>query len=602
MIYTNGAGVEQGYINGSSFDMAFGANQDNRFELQLPKLEHCCEGSSRVYVENTDIGGIVDEIHVSSDDELIRYSGRSFYGVLESKVLYPKTYYGELNSVLAEIISDLKLDGLFNASNIDSGISIVGYEFTNYVKGYSAIIEMLQSVEAKLILQATAKGIKISAKRQIDYSTDEYSDEQYSISIKQAFNKVNHLIVVKKDENDIIERTIHLFVNENDGIQPYSTIDIPLCDADYILDERNKVFFDNDEYSDILEASGGVTYNYVVLSKQPSNWRSNIDSFYVLDDEGNFKPLSLENDYSYTALSSQPSDWKNNYGSYFEKNSSTGDFSSVGGNIKTTYTLLKKKPNQWTKAYKDYFEYYSDGVNESYNAVSSVAKQKYVKQKKKPSDWENNFDNYYSKNKQGKYVNVIPVGAPKWQSNTYYKKIKNRSYELLKKKPFDWDKNFKSYYYKKNGAYYSVKGANPPSWKANRFYTKTTYYVAPKWQSGKYYNKKVYDATAPTFVSGKFYQRTTKYIVPSFKPNFYYKQIEDNYTQLVAEGIRYLNEILSIEKLDVDLQSDNGHDVGDAITGAEKTTGVSITQQIIAKRYSLNSNGQYDESYEMGVL
>lgn len=601
MIFTNAKGVEQGYINASSFEMAFGANQDNGFELQLSKLEHCCEGNSLIYVENTDIGGVVDEIYVSSDSELLSYKGRSFYGVLQSKILSPKAYYGELNSVLGEIINDLGLNNLFMASADNSGITIVGYEFTDYMKGYTAIIEMLQSVETKLILQSSAKGVKISAMRQIDYSTDEYSDEQYSLSVNQSFNKINHLVILKKDENGAIERTIHLFVNENGGIQPYSNSNTPLKDKDYILDQSNQVFFGNAEYCDILEASGGVTYNYVVLSKQPVNWNSKIENFFELDDEGNFKPLSLDSKSSYAALTSQPSDWNNNFASYFEKSLSTGEYVGVEGNIKSAYVLLKAQPSKWSQNYEDYFEYYSDGLTESYNAVSSINQDKYIKQTKKPSDWNENFNKYYSKNKQGKYVEVIAVGAPKWQSNTYYKKIKNRTYELLTSKPFDWDKNYKSYYYKKNGTHYNVEGANPPTWKANRYYTKATYHVAPKWQSGKYYQKKS-DATAPAFVSGKYFKKTSEYIVPAFKPGCYYEQVEDNYAQIVDEGIKYLNEVLSIEKLDIDITSESGHDVGDTITGVEKTTGITVTQQIIAKRYSLNSNGEFEESYEMGVL
>lgn len=604
LIYTNGLGIPQGLIKPSYFDEIYGLNTENTFELHIPKEYHCCEKNSLIFSQNSDIGGIIDEITVSTTDSEISYKGRTWAGILNSKIIEPPDnddYYevsGEANSVLSELIRFLNLDKLFIASKINSEIEINHYQF-RYESAYDGIVKMLNEYGAKLLISKTKEGVLLYAAPVIDYSQDYEFNSNNDYSLTKSYNLVNHLICLGQGE--MADRAvIHLFTNKNGGIMKYATKDIPLQDSDYILDKSQQRLYGIDEVTRVYDYSGAeISYNYIPLTSQPSKWDKNFKNYFIEEeDKDGYRLVEEETEDVYTALSSVPSNWNKKYSNYFYL--SEDDYKSVEGIENKEYILLIDKPKKWSKKYGEYYEYISDGVEGDFKKISGVLKYKYLYQTEKPTDWDTDFSDYFYKNKKGKYVSVEAQGAPPFEQKKYYKKKSNGRYELLTVAPSDWNKNYQNYHIKKNDRYYSVEGAYAPKWKAKKYFTKQSYYVAPKFKAKYYYKLKV-KTNAPKFESGKYYSKSANIIIPAFVPNKFFKQVEDRYAVLVREAIEHLKELREVQDINISVDNEISYEIGDIVGADFKMHNISAMQPIVSKRIYYNSDLKiFESSYNVG--
>jgi hypothetical protein len=160
---------------------------------------------------------------------LVVYGGRTWHGILESKVIEPDSgedYFivsGEANQVLQTLIERLGLDDLFEASSEDSGLNISSYQFNRYVKGYTGIRKMLKTVSGKLHFVFEEGQMVISALPIVDYSQDdEFDSDQIKFVIEKNYRPVNHLICLGRGE--LAEReVIHLYVDTEGTISTVQT-------------------------------------------------------------------------------------------------------------------------------------------------------------------------------------------------------------------------------------------------------------------------------------------------------------------------------------------------------------------------------------------
>lgn len=218
LIYTDERRQDVGVLKDYTFDLAFGSDE-NDFELTLDAKNHCCTPDCLLYIENTEYGGIVDGLGVVTNDNNLSYKGRTWHGVLASKIIAPRTVSGEANEVLGALLEDLGLTNLFVASNEESGLMIESYSFKQYVDAYSGIKKMLESVNGKMKFLFSGGMVAVSALRAVDYSKDEQFDsEQVEMSIEKTFNTVNHLICVEKQDAEDKKGlpTVHLY-KDTDG-------------------------------------------------------------------------------------------------------------------------------------------------------------------------------------------------------------------------------------------------------------------------------------------------------------------------------------------------------------------------------------------------
>lgn len=221
LIYTDANRIDQGVFSAYAFDLSFGA-ADNDFEVTL-SADYALDSGAYVYVENTEYGGIVDYVKASTDGATVTYGGRTWHGILNSKVLEPDTgddyliVSGEANGILAAMIDRMGLSGLFSADSASSGITISRYQFYRYCKGYDGLTAMLAANNAKLQISWTGRNAVLAAAPVADYTDAGVDRDVAKLSIEQHYTKVNHLVCLGAGE--LAEREVlHLYADKNGDI------------------------------------------------------------------------------------------------------------------------------------------------------------------------------------------------------------------------------------------------------------------------------------------------------------------------------------------------------------------------------------------------
>lgn len=244
LIYMNGSKEDIGVMKDYTFDLAFGADE-NDFECTINSNNHCCGGGYYLYIEGTEYGGIIDDIEVDTDANEVVYHGRTWHGFLDSKCILPlksgeksttdvilKTsdaagttlinkyliVSGEANKVLAWLIGRLGIESLFAASTENSGIQVTAFQFDRYCMAYEGICKMLKAAGAKLKVHFSEGTAVLEAVKIVDYSKDEQFDSnQISLKIKKYYHPLNHLICLGKGELDA-RQIIHLYADKSGNI------------------------------------------------------------------------------------------------------------------------------------------------------------------------------------------------------------------------------------------------------------------------------------------------------------------------------------------------------------------------------------------------
>ena len=243
-------GVIQDYV----LDLAFGSDENN-FECIVDQKNHCCETGFFLYFEGSEYGGIIDSISVDTDKSEVTYSGRTWHGILDSKVLEPdagQDYLictGEANAVIGTLLSRMGLTALFEATGDSSGITISNYKMDRYISGYAGIRKMLKAFGAKLKVAFHQGMAVLSACPFVDYAADEQFDtDQIDFAITKVSNPINHVICL--GQGDLAERTvIHLYADSEGNISHTQSITG--------LDEITEVYdYSNAESDEELEKGG----------------------------------------------------------------------------------------------------------------------------------------------------------------------------------------------------------------------------------------------------------------------------------------------------------------------------------------------------------
>lgn len=223
LIYMNAEKEDVNILADYTFDLAYGADE-NDFECKISGSRHCCEKSWYLYYEDTEYGGVIDDIGEDTAADEIVYYGRTWHGILNSKIFEPDAgedyliLSGEGNEVLGSLIDRMNLNSLFVASGEDSGIQISNYHMNRYIAGYDGIRKMLKAYKAKLKLVFKNGFVELSAKPVTDYSKEEQFDtDQIEFQIKKKGNPLNHVICLGK--GDLAEReVIHVYADEQGNI------------------------------------------------------------------------------------------------------------------------------------------------------------------------------------------------------------------------------------------------------------------------------------------------------------------------------------------------------------------------------------------------
>lgn len=596
----NDIGVLQGY----TLDLAYGVDENN-FVVEMALKELDIREGYYIYIDGTEYGGIVDAIGVDTDAEKITISGRTWTGILASKVILTdeeKKYYtvdGDANIIISDLLSRCDLKDVFDVEYedeeiIESGIDIDNFQF-RYDNLYFGLLAMLQSVDSKLMFKFSNGKVILSAQLAMNYATAEDFDSSIvNFKIDKKYNHVNHLVCLGSGE--LNERNvIHLFTDKNGGLQPYlwNTNKEPIKDSDYIDTLDSQVLFGLDEITEVYDYPSAETIeNYELLTTKPADWNKNYSSYYEKNEQNEIEQIARVIKDVYTLTTSQPSNWGSTYKNYYTRTWEDGEwkYNEVEGEETVTPVVVSTQPSNWSKRYSQF--YYKDG-NE-YNSIEAVPK--YTKLSKQPSDWKKKYSDYY-----------VTDGIS-WSSVSGITKYK---YVVQTVKPSDWGSKWKTDYYAplqvgKNVTYvllqshpYYTRLSKAPTWKKNTFYTQDSYSVAPKFKSfGSVYKKTM---VAPKFSDRTVYTLTTTYgkrwvantfyskaedqdVGLAFQANSYYRKVEDHFASLVEGGIERLKELSNADTLDITLmETENEYNIGDIIGATEQITKIS-TAQVIKKK------------------
>ena len=223
LIYMNKSREDVGVMKDYTLDLAFGSGE-NDFECVIPSGNHCCDEGFFLYIEGTEYGGIIDSIRIDTEFSLLTYMGRTWHGILESKVIEPNAgegylvMDGEANEQLAFLVERMGLGALFCVSEEDSGIEVSNYKMNRYIEGYTGIRKMLKASGAKLHISFKNGMVELSAVPLVDYSNDEQFDEdQIDFLVTKHHRPINHVICLGRGE--LAEReVIHLYADESGNI------------------------------------------------------------------------------------------------------------------------------------------------------------------------------------------------------------------------------------------------------------------------------------------------------------------------------------------------------------------------------------------------
>jgi hypothetical protein len=285
LIYMNSDLEDLGMLLDYEIDMAFGQDENN-FECGIATAAHCCEAGFYLYMEGTEYGGIIDSIESNNEQQEVIYSGRTWHGILNSKVIEPDsgqaylTLSGEANAVIASLLSRLSLTDIFEASTEDSGFVIRNYKMNRYIAGYDGIIKMLASVGARVQIAMHGGKVIVSAVAKKDYTQDEeFDSDLVDFKIRKNYKTVNHLICLGSGE--LTERmVVHLYADTQGNISQEQT--------QFGLDEYATVFdYPNTESEEELIRSG--TEELKALWEPASlsvDFDADSDAYYVGDTVG----------------------------------------------------------------------------------------------------------------------------------------------------------------------------------------------------------------------------------------------------------------------------------------------------------------------------
>lgn len=249
LIYMNSSMEDKGVMPDFELDLAYGADENN-FECLIASDAHCCQAGWYLYAEGTEYGGIIDTIEVRSEANEVVYMGRTWHGILGSKVVMPLTssdastmhvtiktadaegaslvdkylvISGGLHRCIEFILKRLGLDDLFAVPEVWADVAIKNFQFDRFIDGYSGLVKMLKSVGHRLKIKYINGKVLVSAVELHDYTTDEEFDPSLvDVQIKKHINSVNHLVCLGSGELD--QRTvIHLYADAEGNISHTQT-------------------------------------------------------------------------------------------------------------------------------------------------------------------------------------------------------------------------------------------------------------------------------------------------------------------------------------------------------------------------------------------
>ena len=250
LIVTDATGKPVASHASYTLDLAFGSGE-NDFDLQVE--DAALKAGSRIMIDGTEYGGIIDDTDVDVDGGLstVTWHGRDWHGVLASKIIEPDrnndylTLSGTIPVIMRTLVSRAGLQGLFTVTD-ESADHKTTCQFDRYVDLYSGLVKMLRASGLKLRLRNDGDKVAMSA-MPVRTIGDSIDSDLIDFTVKQAAHPINHLICLGKGE--LKDRTvIHWYADANGTFSHTQTLKG--------LDERTATYELSNAEVDELEDKG----------------------------------------------------------------------------------------------------------------------------------------------------------------------------------------------------------------------------------------------------------------------------------------------------------------------------------------------------------
>lgn len=228
VIYTDSAKVEQGFLQDCSFDFDIGDTND--FEVSTTINNNVLVDNAIVYVDNTELGGIVKRISPDTTSNTLTYGGYTWRGILSKRIISPPSgsdYYtinGPCKMLVTALLSNYGPSTMFRVDASSTDFTVSSIQFNRYCTLLDGIITMLSLYNKKLVLRYADGYVNVGWDNIADYSDEiEISDDlNLTCKIEKRTDFVNHLICLGK--GDLKDRqVVHLYADVNGNVSSTKT-------------------------------------------------------------------------------------------------------------------------------------------------------------------------------------------------------------------------------------------------------------------------------------------------------------------------------------------------------------------------------------------
>lgn len=200
MIYTDSDGADVGILKGASGSFAYGSDE-NSFQATVSrdKMPQGLGVGSLVYIGGEEWGGRVTKIRSDTSSGEVTFGGPTWHGLLLRRVIMPPSdadrlqASGDANACIKAIVDACGVNGIFEVSTADSGITVDGYLYERFVDAYSGLSDMLASAGARLKVESSSPMAVLSAVPIEDYS-DAQDASLVDIDASVDYGVVNKLV------------------------------------------------------------------------------------------------------------------------------------------------------------------------------------------------------------------------------------------------------------------------------------------------------------------------------------------------------------------------------------------------------------------------
>lgn len=221
VIYTDTTGEDVGVLTHYAVDLDLAEGMD--FEIKTSPDNMVMSYGCNWYIEGTEYGGRVDRIRVDTANAELTWGGRSWRGILATKVVSPpegKAYLhlsGNWQDVVQALIEDHGLEDLFAADAAD--LVLDDWQVERYATLLDVLNKILSGKRHRLSLAWVGGKVRVGAApiQDLTSSVQYETNDRVSLLVEDDRGGVNHLICLGQGELEKRE-VVHLYCTPTGGI------------------------------------------------------------------------------------------------------------------------------------------------------------------------------------------------------------------------------------------------------------------------------------------------------------------------------------------------------------------------------------------------